>query len=156
MKYLIYCDGAVSGNGRLNSKGGWAGVILDFNDFYDKQKKAKVVSGYEDNTTNQRMELTACLESLKSLPTMDFGDTIIVRTDSAYLCNCFNQKWYVNWKRNGWKNASRQPVKNQDLWEKLIVFFENYPLTIEKVKGHSDDMWNNFVDELAVSERKAI
>ena len=77
------------------------------------------------------------------------NDQIAVYTDSAYLHNCYTQKWYRNWKLNGWKNAKKQPVANQDLWEKLIPYFDNSQIDFIKVKGHADNFYNNIVDEMA-------
>ena len=77
-------------------------------------------------------------------------DEVVVRTDSAYIHNCYSQKWYIGWEKNGWKNSKKEPVKNKELWEILIQAFKNPNISFEKVKGHEDDLWNNFCDKLAV------
>ena len=148
MTFEIYCDGSTRGNGYENSVGAWAYVILEYG--------IKVTQGCEAevNTTNQRMELTAAIKALEYAvnnylcPNID---KIVVYTDSAYLHNCYMQKWYINWQKNGWKNAKKQPVANQDLWEKLIKYFEMPEIEFMKVKGHADDRWNCYVDDLAQS-----
>jgi ribonuclease HI len=146
MIFDIYCDGSTRGNGYENSVGAWAYVILEGG--------IKVTQGCEaeTNTTNQRMELTAAIKALEYAvynylcPNID---KIVVYTDSAYLHNCYIQKWYINWQKNGWKNAKKQPVANQDLWEKLIKYFEMPEIEFMKVKGHADNRWNCYVDDLA-------
>lgn len=146
MKYYIYTDGAVSNNGYENSKGGWAYIILKDNNEY--------ISNYgkEDNTTNQRMELIAAIEGLKNIEIdkLNFEDEIIVKTDSAYLYNCWKNNWYSKWEINGWINSNKQRVANKELWEELIPFFKNSNVLFEKVKGHSGDYYNELVDKLAV------
>ena len=142
---IIYCDGATSNNGMKDAVGGWGYVILNDNKEY-------LCSNYggEKDTTNQRMELTACLKALE-IASLTPSESISIFTDSAYLCNCFNQKWYKNWMNNGWTNAKRQPVANRDLWEQLINYFNSIPfITFNKVKGHSGDKWNEKADRLAV------
>ena len=83
--------------------------------------------------------------SIAEFPT----DSVVVYTDSAYLHNCYQQKWYVNWQKNGWKNAKKQPVANQDLWKMLIPYFETFGIDFVKVKGHAGNQWNEYVDDLA-------
>lgn len=149
MKYYIYTDGAVSNNGYENSKGGWAYVILKDNDEYISN------SGKEDNTTNQRMELMAAIEGLKNINVdeLNFEDEVIVKTDSAYLYNCWEKKWYSKWEVNGWINSNKKKVANRDLWEELIPFFKKSNVLFEKVKGHDGDYYNELVDNLAVRAR---
>ena len=146
MKFEVYSDGSTRGNGQENSVGAWAYVILNEGKEIHKECVA------EANTTNQRMELTAAAEALEYLFYNHLAipfDRVIVYTDSAYLHNCYVQKWYVNWQNNGWKNAKKQPVANKDLWERLIRFFESPEVEFIKVKGHADNKWNNVVDEMA-------
>ena len=84
-------------------------------------------------------------------------EKITIRTDSAYCHNCYTQKWYKNWQKNGWKNSKKEPVANKTLWLQLIPFFENTNFIFEKVKGHTGAKdWNNEVDKLAVEARKQI
>lgn len=139
-RIIIYCDGACSGNQFRSNAGGW-GAILKYGD------RIKEIHGGELNTTNQRMELTACIKALEQVKLKSFA--IDVHTDSAYLANAINQKWYVKWQRNGWLNAHKQPVENRDLWEKLLAQLDKYKVNLIKVAGHSGDALNERADELA-------
>ena len=147
MKYAIYCDGSTKGNGTENSVGAWAYVMVntEFNSMTIVDVQAV------PNTTNQRMELCAAIEALTKVCSFATfpEDSVVVYTDSAYLHNCYQQKWYENWQRNGWRNSKKEPVANQDLWEMLIPYFEMFEVNFHKVKGHADNMWNNYVDDLA-------
>lgn len=146
MIYQVYCDGSTRGNGKENAVGAWAYVVI--NGDYNTISAGDV--GAVAGTTNQRMELCAAIEGItKALTFLEKGDVIDVYTDSAYLHNCYNQKWYENWQRNGWRNSKKEPVANQDLWEMLIPYFEKFEVNFHKVKGHADNMWNNYVDDLA-------
>lgn len=148
MTYRIYCDGSCRGNGSTNAVGAWGYVILADDDTIVYSDHA-----VEHNTTNQRMELKACIMAcdkwLKDCFTPN--DSVYIYTDSAYLHNCYNAKWYSNWRRNGWVNAKKQPVANQDLWEQLIPYFENDIFSFLKTKGHATDKWNNFIDNIVQS-----
>lgn len=100
------------------------------------------------------MELVAIISAIKEiLQTKDkykfLTERIVIYTDSAYVCNCFQNKWYENWEKNGWKNAKKEPVKNKELWMVLLDLYDKYNIVFEKVKGHSDDEKNNIVDLLA-------
>lgn len=152
MVYNIYTDGATSNNGRANAKGGWAAILIkdEINQEYE------IRSGGEMLTTNQRMELAGAIEGLKMIPELSFGDEVILHTDSAYLCNCYINKWYRSWEQNGWRNSKKEPVANRDLWELLIPYFKNPQILIKKVKGHSGNYYNELVDELAVNEREKL
>ena len=141
MKYKIYTDGACSGN---PGPGGWGAVILDQND------KQKNISGSEKNTTNNRMELLAAIMSLKKIKT---NSEVVIFTDSAYVKNGITE-WMKNWKKNGWKNSSKKPVKNKDLWEKLDKLCEANSVSWKWVKGHSTNEFNNLADELATKAIK--
>lgn len=149
MTYRIYSDGSTRGNGKENAVGGWAYVIVneDNDVVYSKW-------GTEVGTTNQRMELTAAIQGLQFATLFAAGSQIQLYTDSAYLHNCYIQGWYKNWQANGWKNAKKQPVANDDLWLKLIPYFEAFGIDFFKVKGHTagvsdHEKWNNYVDNLA-------
>ena len=99
------------------------------------------------------MELTAAISALKSgyvTIGLKVGHEVELYSDSAYLINCYTQGWWKNWEKNGWKNSKREPVANQDLWEQLIPFFKNKQIKWIKTKGHANDKWNNYVDDLAV------
>ena len=147
MKFEIYCDGSTRGNGQENAVGAWAWLAHENGKIFCKDCKA------EKNTTNQRMELTAAAEALKKIyiEYVTPFDKVIVYTDSAYLYNCYTQKWYKNWQANGWKNAKKQPVANRDLWERLIKYFEYPEVEFVKVKGHAGDFYNEIVDSMAQS-----
>ena len=149
--YEVYTDGAVSGNGKDNAPGGWAYVIL---------KDGRLVSqnsGAEVGTTNQRMELTAMLRACEEVEALDGFATVKVYSDSAYCVRCFRENWWKNWRCNGWKNSKKEPVANQDLWEKLIYFFMKAPgYDFIKVKGHADCVYNNLVDEMAVRAKESV
>ena len=106
MKYTIYTDGACSGN---PGPGGWGAVI------FDNDNKQKNISGREENTTNNRMELSAAIMALQEVNT---NSEITIYTDSTYVKNGITE-WVLKWKENGWKNSNKEPVKNKDLWEKL-------------------------------------
>jgi len=139
-KIIIYCDGACSGNQFQANRGGW-GAVLKHGD------KVKEIWGGEGNTTNQRMELTACIKALEQLK--DPNIEVEVYSDSAYLVNCMNQKWYERWQRNGWKNYKKQPVENKDLWLRLLALLGKHKATFHKVKGHSTSTLNELADKLA-------
>ena len=141
MKYKIYTDGACSGN---PGPGGWGAVILDQDD------KQKNISGIEKNTTNNRMELLAAIMSLKKIKT---NSEVVIFTDSIYVKNGITE-WMKNWKKNGWKNSSKKPVKNKDLWVKLDKLCEANSVSWKWVKGHSTNEFNNLADELATKAIK--
>lgn len=123
----IHTDGACSGNQNDNNLGGW-GCILRFNNI------EKELFGGEVNTTNNRMELTALLKALEAIKKEE--QEIHIYSDSAYLINCFRDKWYINWQRNGWLNSAKKPVENQDLWQAIIPYLNKHSFTFFKVKGH--------------------
>ena len=135
-KVTIYTDGACSGN---PGKGGW-GAILIYGD------AVKEISGGEDNTTNNRMELKAVIEGLKALKS---SCDVEIYSDSAYVVNAFTQKWIDNWIKNNWKTADKKSVKNVDLWQELLVLIKTHNVTFKKVKGHSDNELNERCDKLA-------
>lgn len=124
----IYTDGGCSGNQSEENAGGW-GAILEYGDY------KKELCGGELNTTNNRMEMTALLQAFNALKKE--GLTIEVFSDSSYLMNCFREKWYENWQKNGWKNSQKKPVENKDLWEALLAHLSKHEsLTFYRVKGH--------------------
>ena len=104
------------------------------------------LSGFEPETTNNRMELTAVIEGIRALKV---PCDVSVHTDSAYVCNAFQNGWLENWSSNGWKTASKRPVENQDLWLALLDALKPHSVQFIKVKGHSDNPFNNRCDELA-------
>ena len=141
MKYKIYTDGACTGN---PGPGGWGAVIFDQDD------KQRNISGSEKNTTNNRMELLAAIMSLKKIKS---NSEVIIFTDSTYVKNGITE-WMKNWKKNGWKNSSKKPVKNKDLWVKLDKLCEANNVSWKWVKGHSTNEFNNLADELATKAIK--
>ena len=146
MIFEVYSDGSTRNNGRADAVGAWAYVVLN------EGKKIYEDCRVEVGTTNQRMELIAAAEALEYLFYNHLAipfDRVVVYTDSAYLHNCYTQKWYRNWQMNGWRNAKKEPVANQDLWERLVRFFEAPEVEFVKVKGHANNEWNNYVDGLA-------
>lgn len=124
----IYTDGGCSGNQNDENLGGW-GAVLEYNGHQ------KEMHGGAINTTNNIMEMTAVIEGLKSLKSKDLD--IHVYSDSAYVVNCFKQKWYVKWQSNGWKNSKKEPVENKELWVELIDLVNSFhSVNFHKVKGH--------------------
>jgi len=131
----IYTDGACSGN---PGPGGW-GAILEYNG------TEKEIKGGEKETTNNRMELMAAIESINAIK---FPCVINLHTDSTYVKDGIT-KWIHNWKKNGWRNASKKPVKNDDLWKKLDEAVASHEIEWHWVKGHSGHPKNERADELA-------
>jgi ribonuclease HI len=132
----VYTDGACSGN---PGPGGWAALIFDGTD-------ERAVSGAEPHTTNQRMELRAAIEALAAIPG---ARQVALYTDSSYVMNCFRDRWWEKWERNGWLGSTKQPVTNRDLWERLIAETRRHDVSWHKVKGHSGHPLNDRVDLLA-------
>ncbi len=137
-KVKIYTDGACSGN---PGSGGY-GAILKYNG-YEKE-----ISGGEKETTNNRMELLAVIESLKLLKE---PCEVNVYSDSKYVCNAFNLGWINKWKANNWMRNKKEPVKNPELWGELYVLCEKHKVTYNWVKGHAGHPENERCDKLAVS-----
>lgn len=134
---IAYTDGSCFGN---PGKGGWGVVLI---------KDGNLVSthcGYEDMTTNNRMELMAVISAME----VEQNITTIY-TDSKYVKNGI-EVWIHNWVKNGWKTAAKRPVKNRDLWEKLYNLNRETNPKWEWVKGHSGDKWNDLVDRIAKNE----
>ena len=140
MKLKIYTDGACSGN---TGKGGWAAIILD-------DSNQSNISGSENNTTNNRMELMAPIMALKKIKKKS---EIIIFTDSKYVKDGITD-WIKKWKVNNWKSSNKKPVKNKDLWMKLDDACLKHKVTWKWVKAHSGNKYNNLVDGLAVSNTK--
>ena len=137
----LYTDGACSGN---PGPGGW-GCILIYGDYKRK------LSGYENNTTNNRMELMAVIKGLKCLVRTT---AVKIITDSQYVKNAFTEGWLQNWKQNNWKTKTREDVKNKDLWLELSALVENHKVIWEWVKGHSGNKYNDICDSIARSAIK--
>jgi len=134
-KVVIYTDGACSGN---PGKGGWAALLT-------YQGHTKQISGAQELTTNNRMELTAVIRALQELKE---SCNIDLFTDSQYVANGF-QEWLPAWKKKGWKTAANKPVANADLWQQLETEAQRHTLTWHWLKGHAGDTNNELVDSLA-------
>lgn len=134
-KVIIYTDGACSGN---PGKGGWGAILM-----YGNSKKE--ISGYSELTTNNKMELQAVIESLKSLKRKC---DVELFTDSIYVKDGIT-KWIHNWKKNNWRTSKKDDVKNKELWIELDSLTESHNINWNWVKGHANDDINNRVDELA-------
>ncbi|MBE3579509.1 MAG: ribonuclease HI [Caldanaerobacter subterraneus] len=137
----IYTDGACSGN---PGPGGWAAVLI-----YKGIKRE--ISGFEENTTNNRMELKAAIEGLKALKR---PCKVNLYSDSSYLINAFNEGWIEKWQKNNWLKSDKTPVENQDLWKELLEVSKPHQINWIKVKGHSDNEYNNLCDRLAAEQIK--
>jgi len=131
----IYTDGSCLGN---PGNGGWAAIIID------DEKKTRI-KGSKKNTTNNQMELLAPIKALKKIPK---GSNVQIFTDSKYVKSGITE-WIHNWKKNGWKTASKQPVKNKELWTELDNLTDEFKIKWSWVKGHSTDSLNNEVDLIA-------
>jgi ribonuclease HI len=131
----IFSDGACRGN---PGPGGW-GVLLRYG------KNERSLCGAEQDTTNNRMELTAALEGLKSLKE---PCRVILTTDSQYLRKGITE-WIISWKAKGWKTSARQPVKNQDLWQAIDEVAQQHNIEWHWVKGHTGHRENEIADQLA-------
>ncbi|MBP3596343.1 MAG: ribonuclease HI [Clostridia bacterium] len=142
-KVTIYTDGACSGN---PGPGGWGALLM-----FEGNKKE--ISGAKTDTTNNIMELTAVIEALKLLKVECEVD---LYSDSSYVVNAFLQGWIFNWRKNNWKTASKEPVKNRELWEELYSLTQKHKVNFIKVKGHSDNEFNNRCDYLATSAIKEL
>ena len=135
-KIVIYTDGACSGN---PGPGGWGTILM-----YKGIKKE--ISGNMKDTTNNIMEITAVIEGLKQLKKQS---EVQIYSDSSYVVNAFKQGWIYNWIKKGWKTASGENVKNKELWQELYNLTKIHKVEFIKVKGHSDNEFNNRCDEMA-------
>jgi ribonuclease HI len=141
-----YTDGASSGS---RGPGGYGAVLM-------WRGKTEEISGSEQDTTNQRMEVTAACVALE---TLDEGHVVTIYSDSSYLVNCMRRGWYKKWRENGWITHFKEPVANRDLWERLLIAIERHQeVRWRKVKGHSKTKGphkagNDRADELAVAAK---
>ena len=136
----IYTDGSCSGN---PGPGGWAAVILN-------QNNETIISGFESNTTNNRMEILAAIKALQQIK---HNTTINLFTDSNYLKNGITS-WIHNWKKNNWINSQKKSVANQDLWRELDELNNELIVNWNWVKAHENNFYNNLADQHAVSAMK--
>ncbi len=140
-KVILYTDGACSGNPGV---GGW-GFVLRYG------KAEKRLSGAEQSTTNNRMEMTAVIAGLNCLKE---PCEVEIYSDSAYTVNAFANGWVYGWEQNGFKRADNKPVQNEDLWRELLSLAKIHKISFKKVKGHADDEYNNICDKLATDAVK--
>lgn len=133
---IIYTDGACSGN---PGKGGWGALLM-------YGSSTREISGFSPATTNNRMELAAAIEALEALKEPCKVD---LYSDSSYLVNAVNEGWLKRWTANNWKTAAKKNVENIDLWQKILKLIKLHNVTFHKVKGHSDNPYNNRCDALA-------
>lgn len=136
-KITIFTDGSSRGN---PGPGGWGAIVLSGKEIYE-------LGGREDMTTNNRMELSAAIEALKSV---DSTDSITLFSDSQYVIKGITE-WVDGWVKKNWKNSQKKPVMNRDLWEKLIEVSSGKKIDWKYVKGHAENPGNNRCDEIATS-----
>lgn len=148
MKVRIFTDGACSEN---PGPGGWAAV-------FNTDRECKILKGYEVSTTNNRMELMAVVRSMEKIYKNGTRKNIYeIFSDSAYVVNSINNGWIEVWKNNGWKTTRKEDIKNKDLWDRYLKAKESLNklgiiLNITKIKGHSGNTFNEYVDKLAKEE----
>lgn len=139
----IYTDGACSGN---PGPGGW-GAILKYGEY------VKELSGGENPTTNNRMELSACIFALEALKEPCH---VILTTDSRYVVDGITKGWAKSWKSNGWRRSNKEPALNPDLWEKLLSLCEKHKVEFRWIKGHAGHPENERCDKLAVARSRSV
>ena len=135
----LFTDGACSGN---PGPGGW-GAILRY------KGAEKELSGCEESTTNNRMELTAAIEGLAALKE---PCNVTLYSDSKYLVDAITKGWAVGWRSRGWRKADKKPALNPDLWDELLGLYEKHSVTIQWIKGHASHPENEKCDQMAVAE----
>ena len=145
--YTVYTDGSCLGN---PGKGGWGVVVEAWSD--GQLKQTYEMSGFEEHTTNNRMEITSAIKALESLPE---NSEITIYADSKYLIEGIT-KWLSRWKSNNWKLASRRPVQNKELWQELDENSSRHCVKWLWVKGHDKNEGNNRADKLANTAAKGI
>ena len=143
----MYTDGACSGN---PGAGGY-GTILRFKDSTGKYHEKELTAGYK-LTTNNRMELLAVIVGLEALKK---PCKVRITSDSKYFIDAFEQKWIDSWQKNNWKTAAKKPVKNVDLWQRLLLAMKPHDIDLVWVKGHNGHEFNERCDELAVNSSKS-
>lgn len=135
----VYTDGACGWDGR----GGWAWWVDD--DLWE--------NGPENDTTNQRMEMTAVLKAMEFFADRGVEQPILIVSDSAYVVNCFLDHWYRKWERNGWKNGKNRDVANRDLWVPMLEVYRESDVEFKHVRGHQGNYGNEKADLLAVEAK---
>lgn len=143
---FLYTDGSTPKNGKGAVRGGCGFALYDEHCELITSKNFAI-----DNSTNNRAEMIAAIEGIKyAIKTLNDHENMVVYSDSAYLVNCYKEKWYQRWMMNGWVTASHEPVKNKEIWQQLVPFFEDHRIGFTKVKGHHGLEPNELVDKLAV------
>lgn len=140
MKVTIYTDGACAGN---PGRGGWCAILTAEK---DGSRFEKIVSGGEEHTTNNRMELLAVIGGLASLKR---PCEVEVVSDSRYVCGAFNDGWLESWRSKGWLTAGRKPVKNMELWRSLDELTQRHNVSFSWIKGHNGHPYNERCDSIA-------
>lgn len=135
----VYTDGACLGN---PGPGGWAAILI-----YKRQEKE--LCGGSIETTNNRMELSGVIESLAALKE---PCSVQLYSDSRYLVDAIEKEWVYGWQKNGWLKKDKKPALNKDLWERILELFDMHKVTLNWVKGHAGDPYNERCDRLAVAE----
>ena len=143
----MFTDGACSGN---PGAGGF-GTILRYKDSLGKYHEKELTAGYK-LTTNNRMELLAVIAGLEALKK---PCKVKICSDSKYFIDAFEKKWIDGWQKNNWRNSSKSPVKNVDLWKRLLIAMEPHDIELIWVKGHNGHEFNERCDRLAVSSSKS-
>lgn len=157
MTIRLYTDGAASGNGYTDARGGYGYYIEDDNG--TTQAGYGPITG--DKVTNNVAELSAVVMGLHKVLTMYPNASrdmtpIELYSDSAYFVNCINQKWYIKWQNNGWFTSARTPVENRGLWEEILKLLKVANIRVYKVKGHKNNKGNIYADKLAVLGKTAV
>ena len=142
MKVTLYTDGAARGN--PEGPGGY-GAVLQYQDANGRMYEKELSAGYK-KTTNNRMELMAVIAGLEAL---NRPCQVLVISDSKYVTDAFNQKWVDSWLINNWKNSTKKPVKNMELWKRLLHAMEPHQVLFQWVKGHDGHPENERCDKLA-------
>ena len=137
---ILYTDGACTGN---TGKGAYASILRE----KDKEVETEHVKAFE-HTTNNRMELMGVIEPIEALKD---PAKIDIYSDSQYVVKAINEGWLKNWIKRGWKKSNKKPVLNIDLWKRMIEILKKHELSFHWVKGHSNNVYNNKCDELAVN-----
>lgn len=147
----IYTDGSCKRIGQSMTFGGWSFIA------FREQDEIYGTAGSELDTTNQRMELLAICKALEyAAANRRPSEKVIIYSDSAYVINCYIQEWYIDWMENGWFNSAHKPVANQDLWVRILPYFDNYWYEFRKVEGHTGDFWNEKADSMAQEAAEAL
>ncbi len=139
-EYTVVTDGACSANGTDEARGGWAAIVIT------PTGEETVFTGGAAMTTNNRMELIAAIEGIATTPE---GASVELITDSSYVAKAISEGWLESWQKRSWKTAGRKPVKNRDLWERMIVELDRRRVRPTQVKGHAGHPANERADRLA-------